>query len=324
MTALTETIASQAEVLRELLALDLDDAVSQLEPAGRIWLVGTGTSQHAAELGVWMFDGGDKEVHARSSAVFAYGKRRLRAEDAVVVISHTTETAFAQRARQRVLESPARLVTITGQGRAWPEAVQTVAAERSDTYTVSYLAALVVLARLSVDLRQSSFDSGQLSELPSRVDAAGAASSSWPESAPERLLVLAGVGPGAVTAREGALKLREAARLAAEGFEAEYLLHGSAVPLRSGDGLIAIQPTHDESGLLGGLLAAATGEGLTTTTVSEPDGLDSVLTQIPLTVRLQKLAAGLAEARGLNPDHVIEASWADDRLWQAGSPQQSA
>src|SRR3712207_7174955 len=34
-----------------------------------------------------------------------------------------------------------------------------------------------------------------------------------------------------VTAREGALKLREAARRLAEGFDAEYLLHGSAVPL---------------------------------------------------------------------------------------------
>lgn len=81
---------------------------------------------------------------------FAYSELPLRGEDAVVVISHTTETAFAQRARQRVLESPARLVTITGQGKAWPEAVQTVSTERSETYTVSYLAALVVLARLSV------------------------------------------------------------------------------------------------------------------------------------------------------------------------------
>ena len=266
-----------------------------------------------------MFNAGDKEVHARSSATFAYSERPLRAEDAVVVISHTTETAFAQRARHRVLESPARLVTITAQGKTWPEAVQTVAAERSETYTVSYLAALVVLARLSVDLGQSSFGSGQLSELPGRVDAAAAAPVSWLESAPERLLVLAGVGPGAVTAREGALKLREAARLAAEGYEAEYLLHGSAVPVRRGDGLIAIQPNHDESGLLDGLLVAA-GGGSDDVDGSEPDGLGPVLTQIPLTVRLQRLAAELAEARGVNPDHVIEASWADDRLWQAGSP----
>jgi len=293
MTALAETIAAQAELLSEVMALDLDDAVSQLEPARRVWLVGTGTSQHAAELGAWMFSAGDKEVHARSSAAFAYSEPPLRGEDAVVVISHTTETAFAQRARQRVLESPAPLVTITAQGKDWPEAVQTVASERSETYTVSYLGALVVLARLSVALKQSSFGSDQLSELPGRVDAAATAPTSWFESAPERLLVLAGVGPGAVTAREGALKLREAARLPAEGYEAEYLLRGGAVPLRRGDGLIAVQPTHDQSGLLDGLVGAAASEGLTVSTVQEPDGLDPVLTQIPLTVRLQRLALSL-------------------------------
>ncbi len=320
MTALAETIAAQAEQLPEILALDLDGAVSQLEAARRVWLVGTGTSQHAAELGAWMFGAGDKEVHARSFAAFAYSKPPLHSEDAVVVISHTTETAFAQRARQRVLESPARLVTITGQAKAWPEAVQTVAAERSETYTVSYVAALMVLARLSVALQQSSFDFGQLSELPARVGAAATAPTSWLESAPERLLVLAGVGPGAVTAREGALKLREAARVAAEGYEAEYLLHGGAVPLRRDDGLIAIQPTHDDSGLLAGLVAAAAREGLATSTVQEPAGLDPILTQIPLTVRLQRLAAEQADARGVNPDHVIEASWSEDRLWQAGAP----
>ena len=42
MTALAETIAAQAELLREVLALNLDDAVSQLEPAGRVWLGGYG------------------------------------------------------------------------------------------------------------------------------------------------------------------------------------------------------------------------------------------------------------------------------------------
>ena len=52
--------------------------------------------------------------------------------------------------------------------------------------------------------------------------------------------MLAGLGPTAVTAREGALKLREAARLPAEGFDAEYLLHGNAVPLTADDALIVL------------------------------------------------------------------------------------
>jgi glucosamine--fructose-6-phosphate aminotransferase (isomerizing) len=45
-----------------------------------------------------------------------------------------------------------------------------------------------------------------------------------------------------------------------------------------------------------------------------------VLAQIPLTVRLQKLASDLADARGVDPDTVIAGGWAGDRLWAAGAP----
>lgn len=55
-------------------------------------------------------------------------------------------------------------------------------------------------------------------------------------------------------------------------------------------------------------------------TVQEPDGLDPVLTQIPLTARLQRLASALADTRSVDPDHVIEGSWAADPLWRAGAP----
>jgi glutamine---fructose-6-phosphate transaminase (isomerizing) len=320
MTALSETIAAQGDLLEAVLTLDIDHAVHQIEPATRIWFVGTGTSQHAAELATWMFGPGERTISWSSSSAFAWTKHAFGKDDAVVVISHTAETAFAQRARHLALKAGARVVSITGPGRGWPEAVETVCNERSETYTASYLAALVVLARVSLRLRQSSFDEQQLSELPSRVRAAAIDPTSVLESPPERLLVLAGVGPGAVTAREGALKLREAARLTAEGYEAEYLLHGSAVPLRSGDVFLAIQPTQDEFGLLEGITAAAVREGLTARTVHEPEGLHPVLTQIPLTVRLQKLASDLADAQGLDPDHVICGGWVQDRLWRAGGP----
>ena len=53
----------------------------------------------------------------------------------------------------------------------------------------------------------------------------------------ERDLVIAGAGPAAFTAREGALKLREGARVPAVGHDIEFLLHGSAVPLDRRDAL---------------------------------------------------------------------------------------
>src|SRR5207245_2260691 len=87
---------------------------------------------------------------------------------------------------------------------------------------------------------------------------------------PERVLVLVGNSAGAISAREGALKLREAARVLAEGYEAEYLLHGQAVPLQRGDALLLVNPTADADGLLTALGEAARAEGLVVATVEEP------------------------------------------------------
>jgi glutamine---fructose-6-phosphate transaminase (isomerizing) len=219
MTALSQTIPAQAGMLESLLSLNLDDAVQRLRPSRRIWLVGTGSSQHAAELGAWMFASGDMEARWSSSAAFAWAEPGLTDDDAVVIISHTAETAFARRVRAGALRAGVCVVSITGRGRGWPEAVETVPVERSETYTASYLAALLVLARLAAELGQSDFDERQLFELPDRVrNAAGAPVAL--ATPPERLTILVGSGPGAVTAREGALKLREAARLPAEGYEA--------------------------------------------------------------------------------------------------------
>ena len=83
---------------------------------------------------------------------------------------------------------------------------------------------------------------------------------------------------------------------------------------------MAIQPSDDQFGLLELLVAAAASEGLDVRTVDEADGLHPVLAQIPLTVRLQKLASELADARDTDPDRVIRGSWAEDRLWQVGAP----
>jgi glucosamine--fructose-6-phosphate aminotransferase (isomerizing) len=266
-----------------------------------------------------MFEPGERDARWRSSLAFCANPPALGEDDAVIIISHTTETAFARRARAYAARSEAAVVSITAQGKGWPEAVETVPHERAETYTVSYLAALLVLARLSVAVDRPGFDERQLSELPGRVRAAARAPAVL-DAAPERLIVLAGVGPGAVTAREGALKLREGARLPAEGYEAEYLLHGGAVPLGPGDAFVAIQPADDPFGLLEPLGGAAASEGLHVATVREDGDLHPVLTQLPLTVRLQKLASDLADARGADPDRVILGSWADARLWQIGAP----
>ena len=237
----------------------------------------------------------------------------------MIVISHTTETAFARRIRADALAAGARLVSITGEGKGWPEAIEAAPPERSETYTASYLAALLVFARLATALGGAEWGEADLAALPALVEAAGA-EAPLIDRPTARLNVLCGAGPAAITAREGALKLREASRVLAEGFESEYLLHGSAVPLTGEDLLIAIDEASDPSGLTAGLARAAEKEGLEVVRLAPPPDLHPLLSQLPMTARLQALASHWADVRRVDPDTVILGPWADPALWSAGSP----
>jgi glutamine---fructose-6-phosphate transaminase (isomerizing) len=336
MSALAETIAIQGRVLRHVLDLDLGEAAARLEGAGQVWLVGTGTSEHAACLGAAMLATAGLDARASSAAGFVAAGRldprgpaangstatgsRLGPDDALVVISHTTETAFARRVREDALAAGARLLTITGDGKGWPEAIEAAPAERSETYTASYLAALLVFARLTAALGGAGWGEDDLAALPGLVEGAGAEPLPA-RTPPRRLTVLFGAGPAAVTAREGALKLREASRVLAEGFEAEYLLHGSAVPLTGDDQLIALDPAGDPSGLTAGVADAAEREEIPVARLDPPADLHPLLAQLPLTVHLQALASRWADAQGIDPDRVILGAWADPALWSTGAPQ---
>jgi glucosamine--fructose-6-phosphate aminotransferase (isomerizing) len=149
VTALAETVANQGAVLRHALELDLEAAAAKLAGAERVWLVGTGTSEHAALLGAAMLTGAGLYARAVSGQGFAIAPPRLGPADAVIVISHTATTTFARQAREEALAAGARVVSITGEGKGWPEAIEAAPPERSETYTASYLAALLVLARLA-------------------------------------------------------------------------------------------------------------------------------------------------------------------------------
>jgi glutamine---fructose-6-phosphate transaminase (isomerizing) len=319
-TELERAIRAQPDELRRVAGLDLPPHARRLAAGERLWLVGTGTSLHAAELGAAMMERAGIDSRFASSMDFAR-RAPLRAGDAVIVLSHTGETAYARAARERALELGAETLSITATGVGWPEAIEASERERSETYTRSYTAALGVLARIAGELGAEGLGPEAVLATAAATEAAleepGIAN--LPE--PERLLVLAGAGPAAVTAREGALKLREAAHLPAEGYDAEYLLHGSAVPLDGRDALVLVG--RDADGLLDGLAQAAEGEGIALGRLGEEGaaaGGDELLAQIPLTVRLQLLALRRTEAGGHDPDTVITGAWTADALWSAGYP----
>jgi glutamine---fructose-6-phosphate transaminase (isomerizing) len=322
-TALERAVHSQPDEIRRLLEVPIDhDLVERLRQAHRIWLVGTGTSQHAAELGAAMFHDANRAAHPVSSMQFVNWAPPVDPHDAVIVISHNAgaETSYASAVYTMGMSAGLRVITITRRGGGLLEALETVDKEQSHTYSVSYTTALILLARLAHELGALTYAPEVLALVPDAVQAAIDDPATQRIEQPDRLLLLFGEGPAAVTAREGALKIREAARFLAEGYDVEYLLHGSAVPLTPQDHLVALAPP-DTDGLMVGVARAAELAGIGVTALIETADLPPVLAQIPLTVRLQLLALRFAQERGQNPDLVIDGAWAADDLWAIGAPR---
>lgn len=325
-TGLFRMIGQQGDALERICALDLAGPAAVLARASRVILIGTGTSQHAAELGAMMLSQAGQDACWYPAVTWARWSPGPRPGDVVVVISHTAQTAYAARARADALAAGVPVVSVTGAGRGWPEAIETVPPEESHTYSVSYTAALAVLARLAHSLGSVDGSAEQMARVAAQVRQVCAGPGPGPEeiAMPARSLAIAGCGPWGITAREGALKIREAARMLAEGFDPDRLLHGGAVPYTAADGLVLLEPGADPDGLTGALGAAARAEGIPVSVLETAAGerLPPLLAQIPMTARLQLLAERFARLRGQDPDAAIVGAWDEPALWRLGSPAQ--
>ena len=323
-TNLERQIRSQPDALRDLLTShetrsQVHIAAEGLHRAHRIWLVGTGSSLHAAELGAALLAEAGRAATVVPAMRFVTTAPVIGPHDSIVVISHTGETAYALAARALAFEHSIDTITITRRGAGLPHSIETVPKETSETYTASYTATLFVLALLAKDLGADTITDDAIAAIPEAVAAAVENPGIDGIETPKRLLVFTASGITATTASESALKSREAARIAAEGFDVEYLLHGQAVPLDGRDRLVVLDPP-DEA-LLGSVASAAEAAGVAVSTVHEPADLHPLLAQIPLSVRGQMLALRMAEATGTDPDTVMVGPWANDAIWRVGAPE---
>jgi glutamine---fructose-6-phosphate transaminase (isomerizing) len=318
-TQLHAMIRTQPAVLDEVARLDVSGAAGSLR-SRRLVVVGTGTSFHAAELGAYLLRTGGVDAVAVPAAEFARWHPSPVAEYGYVVISHTGSTAYAKAVCESVRRVGAPLVTITGAKAGWDGAIETPTHELSETYTTSYTAALGVLGLLAHAVAGTPTGSADLARAAASVRRVIDDPGVDGVDVPARALAVVGAGPWSVTAKEGALKIRESAHLLAEGFDTERLLHGAAVPYTGDDVLIGLQPDTDTDGLTAGVMDAARQEGVTVHTFTDPDeGLHPFLRQFAATVRLQLLAERLTGLRGTDPDVAITGGWTREELWSAGS-----
>jgi glucosamine--fructose-6-phosphate aminotransferase (isomerizing) len=311
MSAMRETMAAQPAALERILVdrRPLDDAVRKL--AGRrVFVVGTGTSWHAANQGAARLRKAGLEAWPVAAADAAAGGPCTGAGDALRLLTHRGTKRFTSDVLASARAQGLSTVVISRQGN--PDAdLETVPNETSAAFTASHLGALLRLAQLAEHLGA---ELGSLADVPDAV-AAELAGGPAAVAPPRRLLEYAGVGINAWTAAEGALKIREAARVASEGMAAEAILHGPAVALGGDDALVCLDSGTASERLqqLGDVVAA---QGATVYRFARPE-LGEALSIFPLTVVVQKIAVEAAEALGTNPDRFGRDLPERDAAWNA-------
>ena len=311
MSAMRDTMATQPEVLREIVddQRGLDSAAQRL--AGRrVIVVGTGTSWHAANQGAWYLRLGGVDAWAVPAADAAAGHPFPGDGDALLLLSHRGTKLFTSEVLERA--RAARVPTVVVSKRGNPEAdLETVPEEVSAAFTASHLGALMRVAQLAERLGASL---GALDDVPDAV-ARELANGPMGVAPPARLLEFAGVGINAWTAAEGALKIREAALVAAEGLACESILHGPAVALGGEDSLVCLDGgTGSER--LRQLADVARAHGTTVSEFARPE-LGEALSIFPLTVIVQKIAVEAAETLSTNPDSFGRDLPGRDAAWSA-------
>jgi glutamine---fructose-6-phosphate transaminase (isomerizing) len=329
-----DAILSQPEAFASVLAKNeaaVDEFAAGTSSCGRLFIVGIGTSYHAARIGEHLFReyGGGIDVRAVHSFDFALYGPDLAPGDCVVGVSHRGTKRYTAQALRRAREAGCRTALVTGEGTVSVEAgavFRTVAQERSSAHTVSCTTAVAVLAHLAWRVGYHRTGSEAVGEellreyLPAALREALGAEERVEQLAREhvrrRRIWLLGGGPSAVTAEEVALKIKETSYLQAEGMSTETMLHGPFQCVEAEDLFVLVAPSGaaqertlevaelvDEVG--GACLIV--GDGAVDPLRERRrllgvPGVPEPLSALTCLVPLQLFAYFLALARGTNPD----------------------
>jgi glucosamine--fructose-6-phosphate aminotransferase (isomerizing) len=254
-------------------AAPAEQAAARLAGCERLFLVGIGTSHHAAQVGEHLLRayGGGARARAVHAFDFALYGPALSPRDGVIGISHRGAKRYSAQSLARAREAGCATVLVTGEapgaagGTALPQdpgiphaersadvTLRTVPQEPSSAHTVSYTAAVAALASLAQRLGRHRTGTALLppallrDEVPAALRAAleaePAAAALAREHLPRRRIWLVGGGPSAVTAQEAALKIKETSYLGAEGMPVEAMLHGPFQCTEADDLFVLVAP----------------------------------------------------------------------------------
>ena len=331
-----EQICSQPDAIQGVLERERGGCRELAERLGgcrRIYVVGIGTSWHAALVGVSILRSGP-EAFAVNSFEFCTDTPGLAGDDAVIILSHTGAKQASYDALVAAKAGGTLTIAVTcldpdPRISAADALIETTQPETSAAYTVSYTTALTALAMLDEALAGGGGETERLPEiaretlaLEPQIEALAA------RHAERRRFVFAGWGAERATAYEAALKIKETSRANCEGFQIEQLLHGPFCELDADALLTIIASDAPDRERAADLTRAARALGAPVWAIAHAraDALSEagadVLRMPPTPPRLQPLisvitlqlfAYHLALARGANPD-----------LFQLDDPAQAA
>jgi glucosamine--fructose-6-phosphate aminotransferase (isomerizing) len=240
-----DAILRQPQAMAEMLRrhdVGAQEVAATLAQKRRLHLVGIGTSWHAALVAHHWFqqlapDG--PQAHAWHSFEFCAYPPLLGRDDAVIVISHRGTKTYSFQALELARSRGACTVAITATNpgpriQVADAHLTTVEQERSAAFTVSYTAALTVLALLALALGRQAGEAArlrkQLEAVPSAVAQVLAGEMTIQQTARRfqgcQRFISVGWGPNTANAYEVALKLKETSAVDSEGIQVEQLLHG--------------------------------------------------------------------------------------------------
>jgi glucosamine--fructose-6-phosphate aminotransferase (isomerizing) len=326
-----QTMQRQPADLRRLLAdgwNQAEQATTLLAPVRRIFVVGIGTSLHAAMIGAWLLRAAGADARAVSSFDFALypDSYPLAAEDAVVVMAHTGVKTYSAVSIQRAHDAGARVLSVGSLSAEHPGSdliLRTVEREQSAAYTASHLAAMTVMAQVATVLgegRGAASVNGfraALDRIPEQIsDLLARETEVQPvaEDALRRQIYAIAAGPNEATALELVIKAREAAYVPIDALHAEQFLHGPMVTFNEGDLLVAVAVPGNAYDRVAAICAVAAAMGGTLWIVGSsvpatPDATIFTLPELPemlspllAVVPMQMLAYTMAVLRGTHPD----------------------
>jgi glucosamine--fructose-6-phosphate aminotransferase (isomerizing) len=305
----------------------IEAAALRLRGLDHVLLTGVGTSWHAALVGELLFARlGELGLKARAFHAFELASYWPEAAGraGVVVLSHGGTRRYSREALKRVKAGGGTGVVITGKGPEAPEeadwTLRTVDQESSGAHTVSYTAALAILAKLACAAGGKGEIARSIDGIPDML-AFLLGQESWEDLAARygdrRCYWFVGGGPNTATAWEAALKMSEASHAPAAGFNCEQFLHGAWAALEPQDVVFLIAPpgpSHERcvaaarvAREVGAPVVALVREddreigALAAETIALPE-IDELLSPILTIVPLQLFIYHAAVHRGVNPD----------------------